>query len=198
VVRAIQATNPDIVLFASYVTDSSCMIRAVKEIGYKPKIIGGAMVGPQATAIKQQLGPALNGFITFDVWQPAQTMMFPGVAELLTKYQARAKDAGADPLGYYMAPISYADMQVLQQAVEGTKGLDQDKIADYMRSNTFKTVFGDIKFGKDGEWADPRMLMVQFQGITGTDLDQFKDPAKTIILGPPAFKSGTVVYPFGG
>ena len=198
VVRAIQATNPDIVLFASYVTDSACMIRAVKEIGYKPKIIGGAMVGPQSTAIKQQLGPALNGFITFDIWQPAQTMMFPGVAELLTKYQARAGAAGSDPLGYYMAPISYADMQVLQQAVEGTKSLDQDKLADYMRTNTFKTVFGDFKFGKDGEWADSRMLMIQFQGITGTDLDQFKDPKKTIILDPAAFKSGTAVYPFGG
>ncbi|HVA11845.1 MAG TPA: amino acid ABC transporter substrate-binding protein [Stellaceae bacterium] len=198
VVRAIQATNPDIVLFASYVTDSACMIRAVKEIGYKPKMIGGAMVGPQATAIKRQLGPALNGFITFDVWQPAQTMMFPGVADVLSKYQARAKAAGADPLGYYMVPISYANMQVLQQAVEGTKSLDQDKLADYIRSHTFKTVFGDIKFGKDGEWAQSRMLMVQFQGITGTGLDQFKDPKKTIILDPPAFKSGNAVYPFGG
>src|SRR5215469_1287226 len=198
VVRAIQAANPDIVLIASYVTDSSCMIRAIKEIGYKPKMIGGAMVGPQATAIKQQLGPALNGFIVFDVWQPAPTMMFPGVAEVLQKYQARAKDAGSDPLGYYMVPISYAYMQLLQQAVEATKSLDQDKLADYFRTNTFHTVFGDIKFGKGGEWEQSRMLMVQFQGITGNDLDQFKDPKKTVILDPPAFKSGNVVLPFGG
>jgi branched-chain amino acid transport system substrate-binding protein len=197
VVRAIQATNPDIVLIASYVTDSACMVRAVKEIGYKPKMIGGAMVGPQATTIKQQLGPALNGFIAFDVWQPAETMMFPGVAEVLKKYQARAKEAGSDPLGYYMVPISYGYMQVLQQAVEGAKSLDQDKIAEQLRANTFKTVFGDIKFGKDGEWAEPRMLMVQFQGITGNDIDQFKDPKKTIILDPPAFRSGPVQFPFG-
>jgi len=196
VIRAVQATNPDIVLIASYVTDSACMIRAVKEVGYKPKMIGGAMVGPQATTIKQQLGAALNGFIVFDVWQPAPTMMFPGVADVLAKYQARAKEAGTDPLGYYMVPISYGYMQILQQAVEGTKSLDQDKLADYMRNNTFKTVFGDIKFGKDGEWAEPRMLMVQFQGIAGNGLDQFKDPKKTVILDPPAFKSGNPI-PFG-
>jgi len=198
VVRAIQAANPDIVLIASYVTDSSCMIRAVKEIGYKPKMIGGAMVGPQATAIKLQLGTALNGFLVFDVWQPAKTMMFPGVAEVLQKYQARAKAAGTDPLGYYMVPISYAYMQLVQQAIEGTKSLDQDKLAEYFRTQTFHTVFGDIKFGKDGEWAQSRMLMVQFQGLTGNDLDQFKDPKKTVILDPPAFKSGSVEYPFGG
>ncbi len=198
VVRAIQAANPDVVLIASYVTDSACMVRAVKEIGYKPKMMGGAMVGLQATAIKQQLGAALNGFIVFDIWQPAKTMMFPGVAEVLAKYQARAKAAGVDPLGYYMVPISYGYMQLVQQAVEATKSLDQDKLAAYFRANTFHTVFGDIKFGKDGEWAQSRMLMVQFQGITGNDLDQFKDPTKTIILDPPAFKSGNAVFPFGG
>jgi len=198
VVRAVQAANPDIFEINSYVTDSSCMVRAVKEVGYKPKMIGGGMVGPQATAIKQQLGPALNGFIAYDVWQPAQTMLVPGVEEILKKYQARAKEAGTDPLGYYMVPISYAYLQLVQQAVEATKSLDQDKLADYFRSNTFHTVFGDIKFGKDGEWEKGRMLMVQFQGITGNDVDQFKDPAHTVILDPPALKSGNVAYPFTG
>ena len=197
VVRAIQATNPDIVEINSYITDSSCMIRAVKEIGYKPKMIGGGMVGPQATTIKQQLGPALNGFIVFDLWQPAKTMMFPGAAELLQKYQAKAKEAGTDPLGYYMVPVTYAEMQILQQAIEATKSLDQDKLADYIHATTFHTVFGDVKFGKDGEWEQSRMLMVQFQGITSGDLDQFKDPAHTIILDPPALKSGNAV-PYGG
>ena len=198
VVRAVQAANPDIFEINSYVTDSSCMVRAVKEVGYKPKMIGGGMVGPQATAIKQQLGPALNGFIAYDVWQPAQTMLVPGVEEILKKYQTRAKEAGTDPLGYYMVPISYAYLQLVQQAVEATKSLDQDKLADYFRSNTFHTVFGDIKFGKDGEWEKGRMLMVQFQGITGNDVDQFKDPAHTVILDPPALKSGNVAYPFTG
>jgi len=198
VVRAIQATNPDIMMIASYPPDTDCMLRSVKEIGFKPKLIGGGMVGPQATAIKQQLGTALNGVVTYDIWLPAQTMMFPGAAELLARYQAKAKDLGTDLLGYYMVPISYAYMQVLQQAVEGTKSLDQDKLADFMRQNTFKTTFGDVKFGKDGEWAQSRMLTVQFQGLTGNDLDQFKDPKKTVILDPPAFKSGNVVYPYGG
>jgi branched-chain amino acid transport system substrate-binding protein len=198
IVRAIQATNADIVLMASYPPDSACLLRAVKEIGYKPKLLGGAMVGLQATAIKQQLGPTLNGVITYDVWLPAQSMMFPGTAELLARYQAKAKDLGTDLLGYYMVPISYGYMQVVQQAVEGTKSLDQEKIAAFMRQNTFKTVYGDIKFGKDGEWAQSRMLTVQFQGVNGTDLDQFKDPKKTVILDPPAFKSGDAMLPFGG
>ena len=56
--RAIQATNPDIVAICSYPLDSVGMVKAVNELGFKPKMIGGAMVGLQATVFKNQLGPA--------------------------------------------------------------------------------------------------------------------------------------------
>mgnify|MGYP001557378282 CR=1 FL=1 len=196
IVRAINATNPDILIICSYPPDSVGMTRALNEVGTKAKLIGGAMVGLQATAIKMQLGPLLNGIITYDFWQPAKTMDFPGVGAVLKKYQAKAKSAGVDPLGYYMAPASYAYLQILADAVEATKGLDQEKLAEYMHKTTFHTVFGDIKFGEDGEWAKARMLMVQFQGINGNDIGQFEDPKKTVILDPAPFKSGDIIYPY--
>ena len=101
-------------------------------------------------------------------------MKFPGVKELMKKYQARAAAEGVDPLGYYMAPQAYAQMQVLEQAITATKSLDDQKLADYIRNNTFKTVLGDVKFGKGGEWAESRVLQVQFQNIKGNDVGQFK------------------------
>ena len=33
-----------------------------------------------------------------------------------------------------------------------------------------------MRFGKNGEWAQPRMLAVQYGGITGNDLDQWRKP----------------------
>jgi branched-chain amino acid transport system substrate-binding protein len=56
IVRAIQATNPDLVFVASYPPDTVGMIRAAHEVGLKPKMFGGGMVGLQSTAIKTQLG----------------------------------------------------------------------------------------------------------------------------------------------
>jgi branched-chain amino acid transport system substrate-binding protein len=87
-------------------------------------------------------------------------------------------------------------MQVLQQAVEGIKSLDQDKLADYLRSHNFKTVVGDVKFGADGEWAEARVMEVQFQNVKANDVDQFKDPKTEVILWPPALKTGDVAYPY--
>ena len=196
IVRAIQATNPDLLNINSYPPDSVGMVRAVNEIGFKPKMIGGGMVGLQATAIKTQLGPLLNGFTNYDFWLPVPKMDFPGVADLIKRYQARAGAEGVDPLGYYMAPWGYAQLQVLQQAVEGTKSLDDAKLGDYIRANTFKTVVGDVKFGDKGEWAESRVLQVQFQHVKGNDVGQFKDISTQVVVSPAQYESGKVIYPY--
>jgi branched-chain amino acid transport system substrate-binding protein len=196
VVRSIQAANPDIVAIFSYPPDSVGMVRAVNEIGYKPKMIGGGMVGLQATSLKMQLGPLLNGFVNFDYWMPIEKMNFPGVSEFLTKYQARAQQEGVDALGYHIAPWGYAQLQVLQQAVTATNSLDDDKLVDYIRKSTFKTLVGDVKFGPQGEWAESRVLEVQFQHIKGNDLAQFKDLSTQVAIMPSQYKSGDVIYPY--
>jgi branched-chain amino acid transport system substrate-binding protein len=196
IIRAVAATNPDIVVVCSYPADSVLIVRAVNEIGFKPKMIGGGMVGLQNTSIKALLGPLLNGWTNYDFWLPVPKMDFPGVADLMKKYQAKAGEAKVDPLGYYMAPQAYAQMQVLEQAVKATKSLDDQKLADYIRANTFTTVLGDVKFGKGGEWAQSRVLQVQFRGIKSTDPTQFKGVDTQVVVSPPEYASGALIYPF--
>jgi branched-chain amino acid transport system substrate-binding protein len=196
IVRAIQATNPDLVVLCSYPPDSVGLVRSINEIGFKPKMVGGAMVGPQATALKTQLGPALNGFVNYDFWLPVPKMMFPGVEELIKKYQARASAEGVDLLGYYMAPWGYAQLQVLAQAIERTNSLEDKKLADYIRANRFNTVLGDVRFGKNGEWAESRVLQVQFHDIKGNDVEQFRTMGTQTLLTPELYNSGNVIFPF--
>jgi branched-chain amino acid transport system substrate-binding protein len=196
IVRAIQATGADLVFVASYPPDTVGMLRAASEVGLKAKMFGGGMVGLQSTAIKTQLGPLLNGIVDYDFWLPAPGFATPEAMSFLAAYQAKSAAAGVDLLGYYLPPFAYADLQVLGQAVEGTKSLDQDKLAAYMHDHSFKTVAGDIKFGPDGEWVTARVLEVQFQNVKGNDVEQFKDPKTEVILWPGADKSGTVIYPY--
>ena len=196
IVRAVQATNPDLFLVCSYPLDSVGLVKAVSEIGFKPKMWGGAMVGLQATTFKTQLGPLLNGIVNYETWIPAPTMQFPGSMELLKKYQARAAAEGVDPLGYYMPVWAYAYLQVLGDAITATKSLDDNKLADYIRNTTFNTVVGDVKFGAKGEWAEERMLLIQFQNIKNNSVDAFRDLSTEVILYPPQYKSGNVIYPY--
>ena len=196
IVRAMQATNADIMYVSSYPADSVGIIRSVHELGLNTKIFGGNLTGPQSTSLKTSLGPMLNGIITFDWWLPAPTLQFPGVMDFLKQYQAKATGEGVDQLGYYLGPWAYARMQIIADAIEATKGLDQDKLADYIRKNTFKTVVGDVAFGKKGEWSKARVMTVQFQNITGTDLDQFRDGKGETVLWPDQYKNGDAILPY--
>lgn len=154
------------------------------------------MVGLQFTTIKEQFGAKLNGVVDYDFWIPAKTMQFPGILDFLKEYQAKAASAGVDPLGWYLAPFAYAYLEVLGDAIEATKTLDQTKVADWIRTHTFKTVVGDISFGKDGEWSKSRIVEVQWQGIKGSGLDQFKDTKTEVILDPPEYRTGKVIEPY--
>lgn len=196
VIRAIQATHPDLVFIASYPTDSVNVIHAINEVGLRPKMMGGAMIGLLVTNLKAQLGPTINGFVQNDVFVPGPTFNFPGVHALLAKYQAQAPSLHIDPFGYSFAPLGYAAAQVLADAVEATKSLDQKKIADYIHTHSFDTVMGHVTFGKDGEWAQPRLVYFQFQGLTSNSINQFRDTTHQVILWPPEYKTGNLIYPY--
>ena len=114
----------------------------------------------------------------------------------MKKYQARAAAEGVDALGYYMAPQAYAQFQVLEQAITATKSLDDQKLADYIRNNTFPTVVGYVKFGKGGEWAESRVVQTQFQTVKGNDIEQFRNAASQVVISPAGYASGKVIYPF--
>ncbi len=196
ILRAIQATNPDIIYFGSYPANSVGIVKAANELGLKSKLVGGGMVGLQFAAIMKNLGPGLNNLVNYDFWVPAKTLKFPGIDEFLKKYQAAAAGKGVDLLGHYLPPWAYAYMQVLGQSVEATKSLDDKKLAEYIHKTTFNTVVGPVKFGKNGEWATSRALMVQFRGVKANNLDQFKQEGTRVVLKPDAVKSGDIAFPY--
>ena len=196
IVRAIKAANPDVVFVASYPPDSVGMVLAAHEVGLQPKLFGGGMVGLQFAAFQTKLGPKLNGLVNYDFWVPEPTLNFPGINEFLKKYQAQAEKQGVDPLGHYLPPWAYAMMQVLGQAIEGAKSTEQKAVGEYLRTQAFDTIVGKVKFGPNGEWEKPRMLLVQYQNIKGTDIGQFAGPGKRVVLLPEMWKSGSLVYPY--
>lgn len=196
IVRSIQATNPDLVFVASYPLDSVGMVRAATELGLKAQLFGGGMVGMQYAVFMRQLGDKLNRVVNYHLYVPSPKMKFPGIEEFLKTYQARAPQQGTDPLGFYQPPFAYAAMQVLEQAVKATGSLDDGKLADYIHKSAFNTIVGEVRFDEKGEWAKPRLLMVQFQNVQGGNLDQYMTSGKQVILYPPEYKDGELQQPF--
>ena len=196
ILRAVRATNPEVIYVASYPTDTSGILRASAEMGLTARLFGGSLVGLATTVMKTQLGPLMNGIVLGEQWVPAPGLQYPGVMDFLKTYRSRAAGEGVDPLGVFLPPFAYARMQVLEQAIKGANTIDDGKLADYLRDHGFKTVVGEIAYGKDGEWAEPRLVWTQFQGIKSNDLAQFERPDTEVVLLPKQFKSGELLQPY--
>ncbi len=196
IVRAVQAAQPDLTYVASYPSDTVGFLRSVGEVGLKTNMLGGGFAGLQAAAIKMQLGAMANGVVNVELWEPVETMKFPGVMDFIKKYQAKAPAEGVDPLGYFLPPFAYAELQILEQAITATKTLDNDKLAEYMHSHPFQTIEGEIAFGPDGEWTEGRPIWAQYHSIKGSDIEQFREPKTVTILSPDKYKTGEMIYPY--
>jgi branched-chain amino acid transport system substrate-binding protein len=151
------------------------------------------MVGLQATVFKQRLGSKLNGIVNYETWVPSDKLMAPARA-FFDKYQSRAAAEGVDPLGYYLGGWGYAYLSALGQAIEGAKSIEDDKIADYYRKNTFKTIMGDWAYGPGGEWTKSGMMQVQYHDIK--EGETWKGMNYQTVLSPAERKTGELIYPY--
>jgi len=188
--------NPDVLFFCSYINDSIGLIKAMNVARLSPKLVGGAMIGPQNGVVKAELGALLNGLVNYEYWLPVPSLVNPQIQSLIATYQSRAETAGTDPLGYYVAPLAYAQLQVLAQAIRAVGSTDDAALSDYTRKATFDTVLGNVTFGEGGGWAQPRVLTVQFQNIESNNIAEFKRPDTQAVVYPTDIASASVIYPY--
>ena len=85
------------------------------------------------------------------------------------------KARGYDTLPTY-AIVGYAILQVIEQAVDGAKTLDQDKLKAYIHSHEFKTVAGNFRYQEDGT---PVFSQVVLQYIKGKNQVVWPKEAQT-------------------
>jgi len=192
----LKTINPDVLFLCSYINDSIGLVKAMNAVGFSPRLVGGAMIGPQNGIVKAELGPLLNGLVNYEYWLPVPSLMNPQIQSFIATYQSLAETSGADPLGYYVAPLAYAQMQVLEQAVRSVGSLDDAALSEYTRKATFETVVGKVKFGEGGGWAQPRVLTVQFQNIESNNISEFKKPNTQAVVYPSEIASAGVIYPY--
>jgi branched-chain amino acid transport system substrate-binding protein len=194
--RAIRGARADMVFVVSYPAESVLIVRAVGEIGVgaSVKVFGGGMVGLQYTTIMESLGSALNGILNYNTYVPG--MRYEGIDEFLSRYSKRAMQAKVDALGFYHPPFVYAIGQVLEQAISATRSLEDRAIAGYLRANQMNTIVGPIRYRADGEWAQPRVVTTQFQGVRDRNLEQFRTPGIQAIVFPEDLKNARPKAPF--
>ena len=195
VVRAVQATNPDIVYIGAYPPDNVGIIRAANEIGLSPKMMGGAMIGMLVTPIKVQLGPIANGLIIGENFAAAR----PSHSRLGGLPQALQRQGRAPPASIrWASPGGRSPMRRPGAGAGGDR--DQEPRPRQARRIHAQGKLQDrgrrFLVRQDGEWSKPRMVWTQVQNAQPNNLDQFRDGKAQPIVWPPEIKTGDLIYPY--
>ena len=152
-----QASGADAFLSFCYPDQNFPAFFTSMAMGYNPKAMmfgpGGNMdVFPWAIA-----GENAEGIMAFGGFNAKSS---PGAKDFVDKYNALYPELGIDWWGHL--PY-YASLEVLAQAIEGAGTLDNAKIAEYIKNNTFDTSMGPVYFhngqiaeecylGEVGQW----------------------------------------------
>lgn len=141
VVTKLKSQGVDFVYFGGYHPEMGLLLRQSREQGVKATFMGPEGVGNKdITAIA---GPASEGML---VTLPADFTADPANAGLIKAF----KDKKRDPNGPFQMP-AYAGVEIIADAIAGSKSTDPVKVAAYMHSHSFKTPIGNVSYDANGD-----------------------------------------------
>jgi branched-chain amino acid transport system substrate-binding protein len=156
--QRVQAKEPEVVYFASYLLDATTLMRQSEQVGLNPKYVTSAGTGFAAAEFPTEKGAGKYAEYTFSVSQWLPTAKWAGSKEF---DDAFAKLTGSHPA--YHAMEAYAALLVATDAINHAKSDQPQAIADAIRNEQITTPFGPIQFDAKGQNAHP-VLITQIQG----------------------------------
>ncbi|WP_315797565.1 amino acid ABC transporter substrate-binding protein [Bradyrhizobium sp. SZCCHNRI3043] len=134
------ASNADAFVAFSYPPDTIGLTEQAQLLKYNPKVFYVG-VGTAFPLFKGKFGAGSDGVMGIGGWNAD--------APALKDYLARHKAATGQEPDRWASPITYASLQVLQQAIEKVGKVDRAAVAKEIREGTFDTIIGKVKL-KDG------------------------------------------------
>ncbi len=166
VVKAAKAAKPDAFVAWSYPPDTFALTEQAKIAGLDVKAFYTA-VATCFPAYAAKFGKSIEGNL-------GAGGINPDTPEMKAYFAAHKKFIGKSP-DYWASAVTYASLQILEQAIEGVGTTDRKAVIAYIKKNTFKTVIGDVtyknqnseKFWTVGQWQNGVFYGVRSTGRPG-------------------------------
>lgn len=151
--------NPDVIIGGTMFGDSVGQIKAYIQAGYQPRSAFFTTGPSLPKEFNEALGKSTEGIFSSISWYEASTVETN--PDFVKGYRAKY---GADPIAEDTAN-AFTVGQILQQAVENVKSLDNAKLIADLHKSTYKTVVGPLSFDEVGQPKGSFMLL-QWSGGT--------------------------------
>ena len=173
IMKGAKATNPDAFVAWSYPPDTFALAELAKIEGLDVKAYYSA-VATCFPAFGGKFGKSAEGIL-------GAGGIDPDSPDMKGYFENHKRITGVDA-DYWAGPVTYASLQVLEQAIEGTGGVDRAAVTDYIKKNSFKTVLGTWTFKNQvienywtvGQWQGGKFVGVASTGKPGEKPVQLK------------------------
>lgn len=174
VLKDAQAANPDVLLAFSYPPDTFALTDTAKVIGFNPKVFFVG-VGTAFPGYKGKFQANAEGVMGIGGSDAA----LPGIKWYIGHHK---EIIGREP-DRWASPITYASLQVLQQAIERVGKIDRAAVIKEINTGSFDTIIGKVKLENGlnrNIWAVGQWQGADFFGIAPLN----KQGAKPAIAKP--------------
>jgi branched-chain amino acid transport system substrate-binding protein len=136
IIKDAQAAAPDAFIAFSYPPDTIGLTDQAKVAGFSPKVFYVG-VGTAFPLFKGKFGASAEGVMGVG----GSNADLPGIKWYI---QHHKEIIGREP-DRWASPITYASLQVLQQAIERVGKIDRDAVIKEINTGTFDTIIGKVK-----------------------------------------------------
>jgi branched-chain amino acid transport system substrate-binding protein len=180
----IKSSAADLVAEGAVFEDGVGMIRSFQKVGYDPKILFETSAPSNSDEFSNGIGVDNTEGIFYAVSWSAEANT-PSNADFVQAYQDKYKGQ----LPAEDAADAFAAAQVLQAAIEGTGGIDQTAIKDWLHGNEVETILGTLSWDETGA-PQQAFLLAQWQsGTSEIVLPDELATTNTIVNPKPAWAS---------
>jgi branched-chain amino acid transport system substrate-binding protein len=184
IANAVKAKNPDVVIHGATFADGVSFIRALRKVGFKPKMFFETSAPSFGDQFVKGVGKESTEGIFYAVSHTPNAET-PGNKEFVAKYKemfggVEVPEDAAD---------AFATAQVMEAAVEAVGSVerqDQTKLADWLRDNQVETILGPLSWDEAGR-PEGEFLIGQWQ-----------DGKPEIVLPKEVATSEKIVETYGG
>jgi branched-chain amino acid transport system substrate-binding protein len=154
VVKGAKASEPDAFVAWSYPPDTFSLTEQAIIEDFDVAAFYTA-VATSFPAYAQKFGSKIEGNLGAGGVNPDTPAM--------KEYRAAHKDVTGKEADYWASATFYAQLEILEQAIEGVGTIDRQATIDYIKANSFDTVLGTISFDEHnnserywsaGQWRD--------------------------------------------
>ncbi len=176
IMTEVQQLNPESFVAFSYPSDTMMITEQARALSFNPKVFYTA-VGTAFPIYKKRFGADVEGVMGIGGWNAG--------TQQSKDYRNRHLEMTGQEPDRWASPITYASLQMLQQAIERAGKIDRAAVIRELQTGTFETILGDVKLENNlyketwwvGQWQNGEFHGIAPDSLPGAMPIRFPKPA---------------------